>query len=164
MTKNKRKWRWKTRYHLWRAGWRPGRNIWGEIQLPPSFPEMERAKDCLAEFGGLKVGTPTDYMLIEPMLAEAVSDLILKFQAQVDSVLYPLGIQQHQDREYVLMDSDGLVFVMNTFDDNCKAELNPVGSSFDKFLEHFVIGASCQKEIIADLRSAELQSKSWQIA
>ena len=100
---------WMTKIALLFSGWRPNRNVWGRLKLPPSFEVFPVAKEILTRYGGLKFGPSTDYARLDPSLAEEVVNEIKEYEKKIGGRLYPLGIREHHDREYLLVDETGVI-------------------------------------------------------
>ncbi len=101
-----------TRLKLYFAGWRPDRDVWGQLRLPASpavFPEAER---ILRRFGGLRFGNSCEQVRIEPFDAVGdEDDLRERCETKVGRRLYPIGYREHQDREPVFVDEAGIVYI-----------------------------------------------------
>src|SRR5437867_2138353 len=106
----KRTWRWTTWLKLLLAGWRPNRNVWDQLKLPRSFPVFPEAKRVLAEFGNLKFGTANDHVHLDPSSGEEIAEEIHLYEAALGRSLYPVGFMEHQDRIYLLVDENGIVY------------------------------------------------------
>ena len=107
---SKRNWRWSTWLRLLLAGWRPGRNVLNRLTLPESlevFPEAER---ILAEFGNLRFGDRNDQVRLDPSLGQEIVEQLKMYERELGRRLYPLGVWQHQDRIYLLVDENGVVY------------------------------------------------------
>lgn len=122
-----------TRMRLYLAGWRPHRDVWGQFPLPryPSvFPEAER---ILRSFGGLQFGDRNEHVRIDPVAAiEHDEDLAGRCEAAVGRRLYPVGYQEHQDREAVFVDEAGCVYI------NFGDELCLLAETFEAALAYLV--------------------------
>lgn len=101
-----------TRARLCLAGWRPHRDVSGQLTWPESlvvFPEAERV---LRRFGGLRFGDPNEYVRIDPVAAtEDDEGLTGQCELAVSRRLYPIGYQEHQDRETIFVDETGRVYI-----------------------------------------------------
>ncbi len=122
-----------TRMRLYLAGWRPHRDVWGQVPLPryPSvFPEAER---ILRSFGGLRFGDRNEHVRIDPVAAIEHDDgLVGRCVAAVGRGLYPIGYQEHQDREAVFVDEAGRVYI------NSGDELYLLAETFEAALAYLV--------------------------
>ena len=116
------------------------------------FPEAQRV---LTEFGNLRFGDRNDYVELDPSLGENGADEILPFQEELGTRLYPVGIMEHQDRVYLVVDEKGLVYTV------LLDELEPFASSFDQAIEFLVRPAINRREWEDDLRSVGLVGKVW---
>ena len=119
---------------LSKAGWFEGRNVLAHIPLPAGIPVFTEAERILASFGGLRFGNQTEYVLLDPKAAIEEDDTLLaRCQSITGQQLYPIGYQEHQDRETVFVAQDGSVY-MNFGDD-----LYLIAASFElalKYLAH----------------------------
>jgi hypothetical protein len=104
--------RWTTIPRLVFAGWRPNRNVWARLKLPASFEVFPEARRILSRFGGLKFGDRNELARLDPSSGDEVSDQIRACEKLLGRRLYPLGYREHQDREYVLVDEAGTVYLL----------------------------------------------------
>ena len=118
------------RIPLYLSGWRRSRNVWDKLKLPPSLTVFPKAKEILAEYGGLRFGDSDYFEHLDPYTGEEVADLIKQFEQKLEKRFYPVGIIAGQDEEYILVDEKGVVFLLS--DDGKTAWLKPWVSSFDR--------------------------------
>jgi hypothetical protein len=116
------------------------------------FPE---AQGILAEFGNLRFGYRSDFVDLNPFLAEEGAEEILPFQQQIGKRLYGIGIMEHQDRIYLAVDEEGLVYTV------LLDELKPFASSFDRTVEHLVRPTISRSDWEDDLRSIGMLGSVW---
>lgn len=152
-----RRWRWITYVKLLLAGWRPNRNVLSHLRLPPSFALFPEAKRVLAEYGNVRLGDRNEYYLFDPFLGEEGAKEILPFERILGRRLYPLGINEHQDVLYLVIDEKGIVYGIML--DECE----PLASSFEVAVETFVRGYVGARERENDLRSVGLSRKVWKL-
>ncbi|MFL5328877.1 MAG: SUKH-3 domain-containing protein [Gemmataceae bacterium] len=118
-----------TRLRLFLAGWRSKRDVWAKLRLPTSPMAFPEAKRILSKFGGLRFGNSSEHIVFEPADALAYDpDLIRRCEAMVGRRLYPIGYQEHQEREPILVDESGSIYI--NFDD----ELFRLADSFEEVL------------------------------
>jgi len=146
---------------LSQAGWFPSRNVWPQLQLPPSFKIHSVAKGILSEFGNLEFGDQFDTTRFDPVAGEEVSTEIRKFEIITGRWLYPLGYLQVQDRMYLLVAEDGIIYRLLGYGRD--ASLNPAASSFEKVLDYLVRGSDKQDVMKADLEPLGLFGKEWRL-
>jgi hypothetical protein len=125
------------------------------LKLPRSFSLFPEAQRVLTEFGGLRFGDRNDYVDLNPALGEEGADEILPFEVVLETQLYPVGIMEHQDRIYIVIDEKGIVYTV------CLDELKPFASSFDRAIECLAGSSVPRREREADLRSVGLFGKEW---
>jgi hypothetical protein len=162
-----RRWKWTTWVRLVLAGWRPNRDVWGTLRLPSSLAVFPSAQRVLAEFGGLKLGTRNDHMYIDPAFGEEVVDQVRAFEKKLQTRLYPVAIVEHQDREYVLIGENGLVYLLS----GCEGrlwDLVPEASTFDREIDYyvqvFVRGyIRFRQRSLDDLRTHGLAGRQWRV-
>jgi hypothetical protein len=147
---------WMTTIALVFNGWWPGRDVWGRLKLPPSFEAFPEAKRILARYGGLTFGPKTDYTRFDPSAGEEVADDIKEYQKQVGRRLYPVGYREHQDREYLLVDEAGIIYLLTD-------ELRPMASSFERLLGYIVWKVERRRDIDEELRPHGLAGKAWRL-
>jgi hypothetical protein len=145
------KWRWTTKLKLFLAGWRPRRNRLRQLRLPISMELFPAAERVLAEFGGLTFGSRTEHIALDPAWGEAFADEIKAYASLIGARLYPIGVMEHQDRHYILIDERGVVYTLID-------QLEPLASSFHRAIEFLVRGTTDRKEIEEDLRSAGIEA------
>ncbi len=100
-----------TKVRLWWAGWRPRRDVWGQLKLPISPPMFPEAKRVLSRYGGLRFGNSDEHLALEPVRAmEDDEGLLARCELALGRRLYPLGYQVHQDPEVIFIDERGALF------------------------------------------------------
>ena len=117
------------------------------------FPEVRRV---LAEFGDLKFGKSNDYVRIAPSEAKNVVEEIRRYEALIGRRLYPLGVMEHQDRHYLVLDENGIVYTLID-------ELEPLASSFERAIEFLIWPHSSRREMEADLEQVGMLGKTWRL-
>jgi hypothetical protein len=145
-----------TRLRLLLAGWRPNRDRWDRLNLPPSLTPFPEARRVLAEFGGLKFGNRNDGVVLDPSLGEEVAEEIKAFERKLRVRLYPVGVMDHQDRHYLLVDEHGIVYTLID-------QLEPLATSFHRALEYLIRQMADRRDVEADLRPAGLFGKVWRL-
>jgi hypothetical protein len=150
------KWRFTTKLALYAAGWRPTRNQWSQLKLPQSFAPFPAAQSVLSKFGGLRFGSRTESVVLEPALGEEVANEIKAFERLLGLRLFPVGVMEHQDRHYLLVDEQGVVYTLID-------ELEPLASSFHRAIEYLVRGKADRREVDEDLAAAGIARKSWRL-
>jgi hypothetical protein len=116
------------------AGWRPHRNCGDQLRLPESPAAFPVAQRILREFGGLRFGHPNEHIVLDPLGAiDGDPELLARCEKAVGRVLYPLGYQEHQDREAILVDQDGAIYL--NFGDGY---LHLLAGSFEASLPYLV--------------------------
>lgn len=150
-------WRWTTWLRLLFAGWYPGRDVWNRLSLPASFTVFPEAQRVLREFGDLRFGSRNDYVDLNPAFGDEGADEILPFQDLLGKRLYPVGIMEHQDRVYLVVDEKGLVYtaLLN--------ELKPFASSLDRAIEYLVRETIPRRQWEEDLHSVGMLGKTWKL-
>ena len=138
------------------VGWYPRRDVWGRLRLPPSFELLPEAKRILAEFGGLKFGQRTNFTWFDPSAGEEVVGEIRQFEVLCGHRLYPLGFREHQDREYLLVDESGVIYLLSD-------GLQPFASSFNRALQLLFWKVQRRVQIDRDLQSTGMAGKNWYI-
>lgn len=94
------------------------------------FPEAER---ILRSFGVLQFGDRNEHVRIDPVAAiENDEGLAERCEAAVGRRLYPIGYQEHQDREAVFVDEAGRVYI------NFGDELHLLAETFEAALAYLV--------------------------
>jgi len=117
------------------AGWRPHRDVWANLRLPMSLVAFPAAKSILNRFGGLRFGSRNEHVVLEPTEALVYNpDLIRRCERILGRQFYPIGYQEHQDREPILVDVSGAVYIV--FGD----DLYRVADSFDAVLSKVARG------------------------
>lgn len=139
------------------AGWHSQRDVWDRLRLPASSAVFPEAKRILSRFGLLRFGNRNEHVALDPAAAiEHDPDLIRRCEAAVGRPLYPLGYQEHQDREAVLVDEDGAIY-MNFGDD-----LHLLAMSFEASLGCLSRPGKV-RDFHAALRSAGVPPKQWAV-
>jgi hypothetical protein len=147
---------WLTKIALMGSGWYPGRDVWEKVSRPPQFEVFPVAKRILSEFGNLKIGPSTDITVLVPMAATEVANEIRSYEVMVGKKLYPLGYREHQDREYLIVDDIGRIYLLT---DGLKA----MASSFERALPYIVWQRIRRKDLKADLEPIGLYGKVWHL-
>jgi hypothetical protein len=148
-------WLWITRLRLLFSGWRPRRRVWEQLKLPTSFSPFSAAERLLTEFGNLKFGDKNEYVLLDPSLAERAEMEILGYERVLGRRLFPIGVGDHQDPVYLLVDEGGIIYTLDY-------ELRPFASSFDRAIDHLVRLECSRDDLQADLKTVGLAGKFWQ--
>jgi SUKH-3 immunity protein len=167
MTYARRTWGWITHLKLLFAGWRPKRNVWGRLTLPRSLSPFPEAERVLRQFGNLRFGARDVVVDFNPALGEEVADEIRMFESQLARRLYPVGIMEHQDRDYLLIDQGGIVYTLMV----CPplqnragiAELVPLASSFEQAIETLLHRQPRRREVGEDMCAAGVTGKVWRV-
>lgn len=154
-------WRWRTCIRLWLRGWRAGRHVLNKLNLPESFALFPAAEHVLDEFGDLYLGDESDHLHVIPQAGMEVVHQIKGMEESLGDALYPLGILEHQDREYVLINPAGHVFLLQGCVDDETANLVPAGFRFEHLIEWFLGARSFEKTRVAHLEAAGLNGRSW---
>ena len=152
-----RRLRWTTVVGLIFAGWYPGRNVWGRVQLPKGFEVFPEAERVLGRFGGLKFGDRNEHARLAPAAGEEEAGRIGECVRKLGRRLYPVGYYEHQDREYYLVDEAGIVYLL-TGD-----TLHALASSFEKALDYIVWCRIRRGEVERDLGRLGLGDTRWQL-
>jgi hypothetical protein len=147
---------WLTKMTLLFSGWYPSRDVWSQLKLPDAFESFPEAKRILAKFGGLKFGPTTDYTCFDPSAANKVIECIKGYEKKIGLRLYPLGVCEHQDIEYLLVDERGIIYLLAD-------ELKPMASSFDRALQYLVWQVWRQRDIDQDLQRVGMAGKTWRL-
>jgi hypothetical protein len=120
------------------AGWFPGRDVFGDVQLPPVFVIFPAAQRVLAEFGhlvmgrqGPGIGKARSRVVIDPMLAWGEDDRFEEFENLLHTTMYPLG--EISGGAFLVIDEQGRVFII--FED-----LFFVADTFDEALDDLLNG------------------------
>jgi hypothetical protein len=152
-----KKWRWTTWARLLVAGWRPGRYVWDRLRLPNGLETFPTARRVLTEFGGLKLGDRTEDVRLDPSLSDAECLAEIPFyEGKLGRRLYPVGVIEHQDQVWILLDEQGFVYTLLP-----TVSLKPYASSFDQAIEFLVAGVNRRAQE-DDLRAAGLLGQEWQ--
>jgi hypothetical protein len=138
------------------AGWRPGRDVWGRVQLPHAFESFPEAQRVLSRFAGLRFGDRNDFAVLDPCAGEEEVGQIRQCERKVGRRMYPVGFAEHQDRAYYLVDEAGVVYLMFPGD-----ELQPLASSFERALDSIARRSIRRRERDDDLRPLGLAGTSW---
>jgi hypothetical protein len=113
------------------AGWSPFRDAWDRLALPPGPAPFPEAKRILSRFGRLCFGDRSERVVLDPAAAiEDDPDLLRRCEAAMGRRLYPLGHQQHQDREPIFVDERGAIYV------NVGDDLHLLAKSFEASLRY----------------------------
>jgi uncharacterized protein (TIGR03067 family) len=151
-------WPWSTRLRLLLVGWRPNRNVWNDLALPKSFTVFPEAQRVLAQFGNLYFGDENDHIRLEPAVGDEITDCIKVLEEKLGKRLYSVGVWEHQDPMYLLVDEDGVVYFLEV-----DTLLWPLASSFDRAVVYFARRIWNRHEIDDDLRTVGLLGKTWQL-
>lgn len=112
-----------TRKRLFLAGWRPRRDVWGQLKLPVSPPVFPEAERVLRRYGGLQFGDSNEHLSLDPLRAtEGDEGLLSRCELALGRRLYPLGYQLHQDPESIFIDEQGALFKTSGDELYCVAE------------------------------------------
>jgi hypothetical protein len=157
-TTMKRTWRWSTYLKLVLAGWKPGRNVWEQLELPESLPVFAEAQRVLAEFGQLRLGTRHDRIHLGPSVEDDIVGEIKTYERRLGRRLYPIGVMEHQDPVQLLLDDHGIVYTLMP-----GLELEPMASSFDRAIEFLIRRHTSRQESRDDLRRVGISEKAWRL-
>lgn len=135
-------------------GYYPGRNVWDKIKLPREFSPFSPAQTVLAEFGGIKFGGPGNIVAFEPSNGDEEAKSIHQYETLTGRRFYPLGFREHQDREYLIIDTQGIIFLLAD-------GLKPYASHFDRALQYLVWRIERKVYFDSDLSTVGLVGKSW---
>jgi len=139
------------------AGWRSNRDVWDELRLPVSLVVFSEAKRILSRFGGLRFGNRNEHVVLDPVSAiEHDPDLLRRCEAAVGRPLYPLGYQEHQDREAILVDEDGAIYL------NFGDDLHLLAMSFEASLR-YLVHAGKSRDFHAALCKARVPPRRWTV-
>ena len=115
---------------LQEAGWVPGRDVSGKLQLPDDFVPFPAALNVLNEFGNLRIGKHGPGvecaripLILNPMLATGEFDRFIEYENTLRIRLYPLG-ETGDGHSFIAIDEQGRIFLLfenisfvdNTFD------------------------------------------------
>lgn len=152
-----RRWRWTTLLKLLFAGWRPNRNGLELLQLPSELAIFPEARRVLSEFGGLSFGNSNKHVCLDPLTAGEIYGHIGTLECAMGCRLYPVGVWEHQDPMYVLVNERGIVFIIEA------NECRPLASSFDRAIEYIVRQKWDREEKEEDLGRLGMVGKSWRL-
>src|SRR6516164_3222572 len=144
-----------TKMRLYLAGWRPRRDVWERLRLPASLAVFPEAKRILSSFGGLRFGNRNEHVVFDP--SDAVADdteLVWRCEKAVGRRLYPIGYQEHQDREPILVDEGGAVYM------NFGDRLYVVAGTFEKVVKTLARAGQAKALEVPPLGSG-LTETSW---
>lgn len=147
-------WRWSTRFRLLCAGWRPARNVWNHLSIPTSLTVFPEARRVLSEFGALHFGNRMENVRIVPTMDEEIIESIKQYEIQLGTRLYPIGIMEHQDRHYLLIDENGVIYTLID-------QLEPLASTFELAIEYFVHMTVNRRKVESDLQRIGMFGKVW---
>lgn len=131
---------------LEKAGWSPGRNVWGQFPLPAQLQPFPLARQILSEFGMLEIRDTTWSLVLDPNLADRVMPAILRFIEIVQRPLYPLGAFEVQDTERLVIDDRGccywIDYAFGLQSRSLKFYLNDKDESFDAAITNCLVATS----------------------
>jgi SUKH-3 immunity protein len=131
--------------------------VWDRLELPASPVPFAEAKRILGRFGRLRFGRSNEHVVLDPVGAtEHDSDLLRRCETAVGRRLFPLGYQEHQDREPIFVDEDGAIYV------NFGDDLRLLGRSFEASLR-YLARAGAARDFHAVLRKVGMQPKQWSV-
>lgn len=144
-----------TERRLRRAGWRPGRDVWGRLTLPRGIEAFDAVRKVLSEFGGLTFRIKSGSTTLDPAVDDKIEGEIRQYAAVLGRPLYPLGITDGGDTIFILIDPEGVVYALG-------GTLEPLASTFDQAIKYlsrvFTVNQSEQRR---DLAAIGLLGKSW---
>ena len=139
------------------AGWLPRRDVWARLRLPPSPPLFPEARRVLSRFGRLRFGDRNEHVLFDPIaVMDDDGDLLRRCEAAVGRRLYPLGYQEHQDREAIFVDEDGAIYV------NFGDDLRLLAASFEASLR-YLARPGAARSFRAVSQTAGIQPRHWSV-
>ena len=149
------------RVRLIAAGWHPKRNVWNRLTLPKLFEVHDEARRVLVEYGALKFGDRNDSVTLDPSRGDEIAHAAKELQNNVKAHLYPLGVMEHQDSHYLLIDEQGVLYTLIEApgENIIVFELEPFASTFEKALSFFLRPVSNE----SDLKSIGLFGKVWRV-
>jgi hypothetical protein len=140
------------------AGWTPHRDVWDRLELPATPTPFPEAKRILSRFGRLRFGNTNEQLVLEPLTAtEHDPDLLRRCEDAVGRRLYPLGYQEHQDREPIFVDEDGAIYL------NFGDDLHLLGKSFESSLRYLAHPGGTARDFRAVLRTAGIKPNKWTV-
>lgn len=116
-----------------------------------AFPEAERG---LSEYGNLEFKEPSQHVRIDPSVGEEIIEEIRKYEEQIGTSLYPIGILEGGDTLFLLIDTRGVVYAMSD-------ELEPFASSLDRAIEYLARPGTRSREWRTDLGAIGMVGKKW---
>ncbi len=102
------------------------------------FPEARRV---LSEYGNLKFGDRNEWVHLDPSVGDEVAEQIGRWEKEIARPLYPLGFTEHQDRIYLLIDEEGIVYTLCLDDapgQHVDSDLIQLAPSFEEALKYLV--------------------------
>jgi hypothetical protein len=130
--------------------------VWDDLHLPQSIPVFPEARRILAEFGNLHFGNQNDFVIFSPSEADEVLEEIKLYSKITGRQFHPVGVMQHQDRHYILVDEMSIVYTLID-------ELEPLASSFERAVEFLIWRHTSRHEMEADLESIGMRGKIWRL-
>ncbi|WP_165250808.1 SUKH-3 domain-containing protein [Paludisphaera soli] len=162
---------WLLRLRLLRAGWRPRREVWGELRLPTGLEVFPEARRILAQYGGLRFSTvPFEVVILDPCRDQDEVSRIRDASRLLNKRLYRVGYQEVQDRLYLLLDETGWIYTLEGGvgpDEHgnwvVEAAVRIQASSFERALPYLTRGEVDVAQGEADLRAAGITSQAWTV-
>jgi hypothetical protein len=97
-----------------------------------------------------------EYVRFDASLGEEIAAQIRQYEGKVGTRLYPIGAMEHQDRHYLLIDENGVVYTLID-------QLEPLASSFEQAIPYFLHGTASRREVENDLRPIGMLGKVWKV-
>jgi hypothetical protein len=103
-----------------------------------------------------RFGTDNEHVLLDPIAAiEHNGSALQRCQAAVGKALYPVGYQEHQDREPIFVDESGSTYI------NFGDDLYLLAASFEGALAYLTLSGSTRA---ADRTLNGANLKQWSLA
>lgn len=124
------------------AGWHDKRNVTHALEISSEFTLFPRAREVLAEFGGLRFGSNGPGIecarleaYINPSIANHTGPIIKKYENILNTRLFPLGGFGDSDG-YLIIDEEGRIYALPIV----SYKLVPLAPTFFEALEFLLLG------------------------
>ena len=143
-----------TRIMLLLNGWWPKRR--DPKSLPKSFEPFPIAMETLRKYGGRSLRKPSEVLVLDPTAGDEIAGDIKKYEILPGRRLYPLGVREHQEKEHILIDENGVIYVLMD-------GLIPIAPSFERFIHNYFWNKQSRAIVGNELRSVGLEGVAWKL-